>query len=71
MSLFTGKTLLITGGTGSFGNAVLIPIWGTAGAALASLITEICSSLVCPLLIKPLRRNAVLMLQAIILKDIK
>ena len=23
MSLFTGKTLLITGGTGSFGNAVL------------------------------------------------
>ena len=24
MSLFTGKTLMITGGTGSFGNAVLI-----------------------------------------------
>lgn len=23
MSLFTGKTLIITGGTGSFGNAVL------------------------------------------------
>ena len=23
MSLFTGKTLMITGGTGSFGNAVL------------------------------------------------
>ena len=23
MSIFTGKTLLITGGTGSFGNAVL------------------------------------------------
>lgn len=49
-------------------NALLIPIWGAAGAAVASLAAQISTSLILPLLIKPLRPNAKLMLEAILLK---
>ena len=52
------------------GNAVLIPNFGAAGAALASLLTQIFTSLILPLLIKGLRENAILMLEAIALKGI-
>ena len=52
-------------------NLILIPIWGTSGAALASLITQICTSIVLPFFIKDMRRNSILMLQAIILKDVR
>ncbi|MBE6667455.1 MAG: flippase [Ruminococcaceae bacterium] len=51
-------------------NLVFIPIMGAIGAALASLITQIFTSIVLPYCIKDLRPNAKLMLEAIILKDV-
>ena len=52
-------------------NLILIPIWGGTGAALASLITQICTSLVYPLIFKPLRSNTILMLKAISLSFLR
>ena len=51
-------------------NFLLIPTWGASGAAFASLVTQIFTSIILPLFIKDLRPNAKLMLEAIILKDI-
>lgn len=51
-------------------NLLLIPVLGTAGAALASLITQISTVVLMPLLIRPLRPNARLMLDALLLKGI-
>ena len=51
-------------------NYLMIPLWGATGAAAASLITQICTSILLPLCIKDLRPNAKLMLEAIILKDV-
>lgn len=51
-------------------NLFLIPIWGASGAALASLITQMSTILLFPALIKNLRPNVRLMLEAIRLKDI-
>ena len=52
-------------------NACLIPVFGTSGAAFASLITQICTSLILPAIIKDLRPNTRLMIDAIFLKKIK
>lgn len=52
-------------------NAVLIPLLGTAGAALTSLLTQIATTVVLPILIKPLRPNAKLMLDALLLRNLK
>lgn len=52
-------------------NLIFIPIWGTSGAAAASLLTQIATSIILPFFIKALRPNAKLMLQAILLKNIK
>ena len=51
-------------------NYFTIPCWGASGAAFASLITQIFTSIILPLFIKDLRPNAKLMLEAIILKDV-
>jgi len=51
-------------------NYLMIPLWGATGAAAASLITQICTSILLPLCVKDLRPNAKLMLEAIILKDV-
>lgn len=51
-------------------NYFWIPIWGAAGAAAASLVTQIFTSIILPLFIKELRRNSILMLQAIMLKGV-
>ena len=51
-------------------NLCLIPIMGATGAALASLITEIYTSIILPLIFKGMRTNAKLILQAILLKDV-
>lgn len=51
-------------------NYLFIPRWGTVGAAWASLITQIFTSIVIPALIKEMRPNVKLMLEAFILKDI-
>ena len=54
-----------------FMNYVLIPIWGTSGAALASLITQIFTSLILPSFFREIRGNVNLMLDAILLKGVK
>lgn len=51
-------------------NAILIPIWGASGAAMASLITQMSTILVFPALVKDLRPNVRLMFDAILLKDV-
>ncbi len=51
-------------------NLLLIPGMGASGAAIASLITQITTTLVFPALMKDLRPNAKLMLEAILLRDV-
>ena len=51
-------------------NLILIPILGTAGAAIASLIAQIVTTLVVPFFIKKIRRNSILMLEAICFKGL-
>lgn len=51
-------------------NFLLLPVWGAAGAALASLVTQILTTVCLPALIRPLRPNARLMLEALVLKDV-
>ncbi len=51
-------------------NFILIPLVGTIGAALASLVTELFTSIVLPLLIKQMRPNSIMMLHAIALKGV-
>ncbi len=50
-------------------NYLLIPIWGASGAALASLITEISTSMLLPCFFKDMRPNVKLMVEGILLKD--
>lgn len=52
-------------------NAVLIPQYGSSGAAIASLLTQISTSIVLPALIPPLRANVKLMLEAMVLKGLR
>ena len=51
-------------------NAIMIPLWGASGAALASLLTQISTILLFPALIKDLQPNVKLMIDAILLKDV-
>ena len=51
-------------------NFLLIPRWGATGAAVASLITQISTTFVFPLIIRPLRANGLLMYQAVFLKNV-
>ena len=51
-------------------NLWLIPIWGTVGAALASLAAQIITTMVTPFFIPDLRPNAMLMVEAIFLKGL-
>lgn len=51
-------------------NLALIPLWGATGAAAASLITQVSTILLLPSVIRPLRPNAKLMLEAVGLKDV-
>ena len=51
-------------------NFALIPLWGPCGAAVASLVTQIFTSILLPYCIKAIRPNAKLMLEAIILKGV-
>ena len=53
-----------------FLNALLIPNWGICGAAAASLITQISTIFVFPMIIAPLRENTKLIFEAILLQDI-
>lgn len=51
-------------------NAILIPRWGASGAAMASLLTQVSTILGFPALIKDLRPNVKLMIDAVFLKDV-
>lgn len=52
-------------------NWMMIPGMGAAGAALASLITQIATTVLLPALIPPLRPNARLMVEAAMLKGVR
>lgn len=52
-------------------NALLIPIWGASGAALASLVAQILTSIVLPLFITPLRENSILMIESIMFRKLR
>ena len=52
-------------------NLLFIPIWGASGAALASLITQIFTSMIIPCFIKAMRPNVRLMIDAFILKGVR
>lgn len=51
-------------------NLIFIPKWGATGAALASLITQVCTSIVLPMFFKGIRHNSILMLESIMLKGV-
>lgn len=51
-------------------NILFIPPWGAAGAATASLITQMSTTLLLPALIQPLRPNAKLMMDAVLLRNV-
>lgn len=51
-------------------NAALIPAWGASGAAAASLITQMATTILLPALIHPLRPNVKLMLEAVLFRDV-
>lgn len=51
-------------------NWVLIPVWGASGAALASLIAQIMTTVVVPFFIRDLRENTRLLIDALLLKDV-
>lgn len=51
-------------------NLIFIPLMGASGAALASLITQIFTSIILPMCFKEMRPNAKLMIEAILLKGV-
>ena len=51
-------------------NLLLIPVFGTSGAAAASLLTQISTTVLLPAVIRPLRENAKMMLDAVLLRGI-
>ena len=51
-------------------NLIFIPNYGASGAAMASLITQVFTSLILPLCFKGMRPNVRLMIDAIMLKDV-
>ncbi len=46
-------------------NFIMIPEWGIVGAAIASLVTQFFTNVIMSLIIKPLRRNNLLMLKSL------
>lgn len=51
-------------------NCLLIPILGASGAAIASLVAQILTTLVVPFFIKDMKENSMMILDAIMLKGI-
>ena len=52
-------------------NLLLIPLWGPSGAAAASLVTQIFPTVCLPAMIPPLRPNAKLMVDAMLLRGLR
>ena len=46
-------------------NAVMIPLWGACGAALASVLTQIFTNVIMGFILKPIRENNRLMLKGL------
>lgn len=46
-------------------NAILIPLWGTYGAAVASIITQMFINVIVGFILKPLRRNNALLFKGV------
>lgn len=51
-------------------NVIFIPAWGASGAAVASLIAQVLTTMVVPFFIKPLRENSKMMVQAIFFRGV-
>ena len=51
-------------------NLILIPMWGVEGAAVASVVAQIITTIVAPFFIKSLKENSIMMVEAICLKGI-
>lgn len=51
-------------------NVIFIPMWGASGAAVASLIAQVLTTMVVPFFIKPLRENSKMMLEAIFFRGV-
>ena len=51
-------------------NMIFIPQWGAYGAAAASLLTQIATTVLLPAVIRPLRANTKLMLDAVLLRGV-
>ena len=51
-------------------NLLFIPPWGASGAAAASLLTQIATTVLLPAVIRPLRANTKLMLDAVLLRGV-
>lgn len=51
-------------------NLSFIPLWGASGAACASLVAQIVTTMVAPFFIKELRENSKMMIEAIFLKGL-
>ena len=52
-------------------NYILIPIWGSCGAAIASLLTQIFTNVIISFIIKEIRENGFMMFKSLNLKYIK
>ena len=52
-------------------NLLFIPRWGTVGAAAATLVTQMLTTVVIPFFIKNLRRNSVMILEGIFFRGIR
>lgn len=52
-------------------NIMLIPQMGATGAAIASLIAQIITTMITPFFVKDMRRNSIMMVEAMLFKNIK
>ena len=52
-------------------NLILIPVYNIVGAAIASLITQIFTNIIIGFIIKPIRENNKLMIQALNIRNLK
>ena len=52
-------------------NIMFIPRFGASGAAIASLIAQVMTTMIIPFFIPGLKENSMLMVQAILLKDVR
>ena len=51
-------------------NYCMIPVWGTIGAAMATVITQFITSVLAQLIFPQTRENVIWMMEAIVMKDV-